>query len=97
MFSNASPFIRVVPVVFRKHVFGLRNVENYCSLVHVVTGRVNKMLINVNMFGKASELHSLMLLNASVGLSAAFNRKIFLYHNISSGTSSPEDFVKSFS
>ena len=97
MFSIAGPFIRVVPLVFRKHVFSLRDVENDCSLVHVVTGRVNKMVINVNMFEKASELHSLMLLNALVSLSVAFNRKSFLYHNISSGTSSPEDFVKSFS
>ena len=99
MISNANPFIRVVPVVFRKHVFSLRNVENDCSLMHVITRRVNKMVINVNInrFGKASELHSLMLLNASVGLSAAFNQKSFLYHNISSGTSSLEDFVKLFS
>ena len=97
MLSNASPFIQVVPVVFRKHVFSLHNVENDCSLVHVVTGRVNKMVIIVNMFGKVSELHFLMLLNASIGLSAAFNRKSFLYHNISSRTNSLENFVKSFS
>ena len=96
MFNNASPFIRVVPVVFRKYIFSLHNVKNNRLLVHVVTGRVNKMDINVNMFGKASELHSLMLLNASIGLPAAFNRESFLYHNISSGTSSSEDFVKSF-
>ena len=44
--------MRVVPVVFRKYVFSLCNVENDRSLVHVVTGRVNKMVINVNMFGK---------------------------------------------
>ena len=44
----------VVPVVFRKYVFSLRNVENDRSLVHIVTGRVNKMVINVNMLGKAS-------------------------------------------
>ena len=81
MFSNLNPFIRVVPVVFCKHVFSLCNVKNDCSLVYVVTERVNKMVINVNMFGKASELYSLMLLNASVRLSAAFNRKSFLYHN----------------
>ena len=49
------------------------------------------------MFGNVSDLHSLMLLKASVGLSAAFNRKSFLYDNISSGTNSPEDFFKSFS
>ena len=61
-----------LPVVFRKHVFNLLNVENDCLLVHVITGRVNKMVINVNMFGKVSELLSLMLLNASVGLSTAF-------------------------
>ena len=85
MFSDASPLIRVVPVVFRKHLFSLLNVENDCSLVHVVTGRVNKMVITVNMFGKASEMHSLMLLNASDGLSTAFNRKSFLYNDISSG------------
>ena len=47
--------------------------------MHVITGKVNKMVINVNMFEKVSEVHSLMLLNASVGLSAAFNRKSFLY------------------
>ena len=68
-----------MPVVFRKYVFSLRtNVKNDRSLVHVVTGRVNKMVINVNMCGKASDLHSLMLLNASVGLYAAFNRKSYL-------------------
>ena len=97
MFSNASSFIRVVLVVFRKRGFSLHNEENDCSLVHAVTGRVNKMVINANMFGKVSELHSLMLLTASVGLSAAFNRKRFLYYNIGLGTNSPEDFVKSFS
>ena len=97
MFSNASLFIRALPVVLHEHVFSLRNAENNCSLVHVVTGSVNKTAFNVNMFGKASELHSLILLNASVGLSAAFNRKSLLYHDISSGTNSPEDFVKSFS
>ena len=62
MLNNASTFIPVVPVVFRKHVFSLGNVENDCSIVHVVAGRVNKMIINVNTFGKASELHLLMLL-----------------------------------
>ena len=51
MFSKARPFMRVVPVVFRKYVFSLRNVENDRLLVHVVTGRVNKMVINVNMLG----------------------------------------------
>ena len=57
--------MRVVPVVFRKYVFSLRDVENDRSLVHVVTGRVNKMVINVNMLGKASGQHSLMLFDAS--------------------------------
>ena len=88
--------MRVVPVVFRKYVFILRNVENDRSLVHVVTGRVNKMMINVNMLGKASGQHSLMLFNASVAFFATFKRESFQYHSLSSDTNSSGDFVKSF-
>ena len=88
--------MRVVPVVFRKYVFSLHNVENDRSLVHVVTGRVNKMVINVHMLGKASGQHSLMLFNASVAFFATFKRENFRYHNLSSDTNSSGDYVKSF-
>ena len=95
MCSKARPFMRVVPVLFRKYVFSLRRVEKDHSLVHVVTGSVSEMVINVNMFGKASGQHSLMLLNTSVGFFASFNRESFRYHSFSSGTSSSGDFVTS--
>ena len=84
MFSNASPFIRVVPVVFRKYVFSLRNVEKNRSPVNVDTGRVDKMVNNVNVFGKASALHSSMLFSAFVSLFDASSRESFLNHNVSS-------------
>ena len=54
------------------------------------------MVSNVKMLGKASALHSLMLLNASMLLfSAVFSRESFPYHTFSSGTNSFGDFVKS--
>ena len=78
MFSNANPFIRVEPVVFRKGVFSLRNMENvnFVNSYGKNVG-VNKIVTDANVFGKTSKLHFSMLLNASVGLSAAFSRKCF--------------------
>ena len=47
MFCKASLLIQEVPVVFRRNVFSLCNVENDRSQIHVVTESVNKMEINV--------------------------------------------------
>ena len=82
-------------VVLRKYVFSLRKVEKDRSLVHVVTGRVKNIWSNVKMFGKASKQHDLIQPNTSVGLSLAFRRDSFLYHNLNSGTNSSRGFVKS--
>ena len=46
------------------------------------------MVINVNMLGKASGQHSLMLFNASVAFFATFKRESFRYHSLSSDTNS---------
>ena len=40
------------------------------------------------MFGKASKQHDLIQPSTSVGLSLAFRRDSFLYHNLNSGTHS---------
>ena len=57
-----------LPVVFRKYVYSLRNVEKDRSPVYVDTEKIDKMINNANTFGKASALHSLMLFNASVSV-----------------------------
>jgi len=95
MLNTASPFILVSLVILRKYVFSLRKVEKDRSLVHVVTGRVKNVWSNVKMFGKASRQHDLIQPSTSVGLSLAFRRDSFLYHNLNSGTSSSRGFVKS--
>ena len=55
------------------------------------------MVTNASMFEKASKPHSLMLLIALVGLSAALSQKNFACYNLSSGSSSSEDWLKLFS
>jgi len=47
MVNNASPFILLSLVVLREYVFSLRKAEKDRSLVHVVTGRVKNIWINV--------------------------------------------------
>jgi len=53
MFNNASALDNVLLVTLRKYAFSLRNVEMVRSVVRDVTAKVQNILSNVKIFGKA--------------------------------------------
>lgn len=56
MFINANPFSLFSVIVFLRYVFNRLSVENYLSLVAVVTGKEAKILMRVYIEGFS--LHS---------------------------------------